>query len=166
MTTFPFSAATPLPFTFQPTLDGNLYSASVTWNIFGQRPYLNILTLGGDLVFSLPLVGSECAINLANLTWSNGLAIATLDQSQAFSQQSYPAGLALDLTIKGAAPDVYNGAVRASVITPTSFSYPLSPDPGPAASFGQVSYDVSLTAGYFDSTLVYREFEKLIEVSP
>lgn len=45
-------------FGFQPTLDGQQYTAIVTWNLFGQRWVLNIYTLQGVLVLQKPLTGS------------------------------------------------------------------------------------------------------------
>jgi hypothetical protein len=46
------------PFQFQPTLDGQVYSAVVTWNLFGRRFYLNLSSLDGTLVVCKALVGS------------------------------------------------------------------------------------------------------------
>lgn len=45
-------------FTFQPTLDGQQYSAIVTWQLFGQRWVLNLYSLQGTLVVSKPLRSS------------------------------------------------------------------------------------------------------------
>lgn len=56
--TFDFVPTTNATFTFQPTLDGQVYNVIVTWNLFGQRFYVNIYELGGALVVSLPLIGS------------------------------------------------------------------------------------------------------------
>lgn len=89
MTTItPFTPTASAPFQFQPTLDGALYTAIVTWNVFGRRYYLNLYTLQGIRVFTVPLVGSP------------------------------------------------------------------------------LDYDISLTAGYFASTLVFREPSQQFEVSP
>jgi len=40
------------PFSFQPTLDGQVYTVRVTWNVFGQRWYVNLY----DLAFDKPEV--------------------------------------------------------------------------------------------------------------
>lgn len=87
-TIYPFLPFANAIFQFQPTLDNAVYNVTVTWNLFGERYYININTLQGDLVVSLPLIGS---------------------------------------------PN---------------------------------DYDISLTAGYFISTLVYRAFNQQFEVSP
>lgn len=45
-------------FSFQPTLDGQQYTATVTWGLFGQRWILNIYTLQNALVMSKPMTPS------------------------------------------------------------------------------------------------------------
>jgi len=52
---------TPNPFSnfqFQATLDGTSYTVILTWNIYGQRYYINVYTLNNRRVFSMPLIGS------------------------------------------------------------------------------------------------------------
>lgn len=44
---------------FSPVLDGSTYSATTQWNMFGQRWFLNISTLAGELVALVPVVGSS-----------------------------------------------------------------------------------------------------------
>jgi hypothetical protein len=59
MTTFvDFVPSTTTNFQFQATLDGNIYVVFVTWNLFGQRYYLEIYDLSNNLVVSLPQIGS------------------------------------------------------------------------------------------------------------
>lgn len=58
MTTYAFSPSPTAPFQFQPTLDGATYNCVVTWNIFGNRYYVNCYNLSGTLVFCLPLISS------------------------------------------------------------------------------------------------------------
>ena len=61
MTTYAFQPSTVAQFTFNPTLDGAVYSASVTWNLFGQRWYLNINETNGPLILCRPLVASDAS---------------------------------------------------------------------------------------------------------
>jgi hypothetical protein len=58
MTTFAFTPSQTAAFTFQPVLDGSTYNVVVTWNIFGQRYYVNCYDLSGNLIFALPLISS------------------------------------------------------------------------------------------------------------
>ncbi len=88
MIVIPFLPSDSAPFQFQPQLDGQTYNVIVTWNLFGERYFINIYTLQGALVACLPLIGSP--------------------------------------------PD----------------------------------YDISLTAGYFTSTMVYRASSRQFEIVP
>ncbi len=59
MTTFVnFTPAVTAPFQFNAALDGAQYTVILTWNLFGQRYYVNLYTLSGTLVVALALVGS------------------------------------------------------------------------------------------------------------
>lgn len=58
-TNYSFTPTTTVPYSFQPTLDGIVYNASVPWNIFGQRFYLLIKDSNGNLVINIPLISSS-----------------------------------------------------------------------------------------------------------
>lgn len=59
MTTYvPFTPALNTLFSFQPTLGGSLYNLYVTWNMAGQRWYLNIADLQQNLVLAEALISS------------------------------------------------------------------------------------------------------------
>jgi hypothetical protein len=45
-------------FVFQIVLDGSQYNCTVTYNVFGQRYYVNVYTVQGALVMASPLTGS------------------------------------------------------------------------------------------------------------
>lgn len=57
-TLYQFTPTTGQNFSFLPTLDGQEYSAIVTWSLFGQRWILNIFTLQGGFVMQKPLTAS------------------------------------------------------------------------------------------------------------
>jgi len=61
----PFNPAPNANFQFQATFDGNNYDVIVNWNLFGQRFYVNIFTLAGDRVLSIPLIGSPNFYNIS-----------------------------------------------------------------------------------------------------
>jgi len=59
MTTFiPFTPSAETPFQFTATLDGTQYNVVVTWNIFGQRWYINVYDTSNNLICAPPMVGS------------------------------------------------------------------------------------------------------------
>lgn len=59
MTTyFPFQPTAAAPYEFKPTLDGVQYQCTVTWNLAGQRWYLNIFDLQGNLQLTKALISS------------------------------------------------------------------------------------------------------------
>lgn len=164
MTTFipftPSNASAP-PFSFQPVLDGTTYQGSVTWNYFGQRWYLTISDLTGNIIFTLPIVESPVAVPIETLSWDNGLVTAVLS-----IPHSEPLGALIDQTISNCVPDDYNQAdVEVQIVSPNSFTYPLTSDPGSATQLGGSSHDINIAGGYFQtSTLVFRNNQ--FEVNP
>lgn len=45
-------------FTFQPTLDGQIYNVVITWSLFGQRWLVNVYDLSANLICAMPLRSS------------------------------------------------------------------------------------------------------------
>lgn len=45
-------------FQFQPTLDGQVYTVTVPWQLFGQRYYFTLSDLQGNLIGYAPLIAS------------------------------------------------------------------------------------------------------------
>ena len=158
-TIIPFTRPMQGPFTFQPTLDGAQYTAQVTWALWGGRYYINLFDLGGTRIFSEPLVESPAGVILQSVAWANGRVIATTN-----APHKFVVGASVSLVVSGCEPDAYNGTVLALVTGETAFQYPLAADPGDATKLGTAAYNISLTAGYFDSTLVFRNGQ--FEVSP
>lgn len=161
MTNFQFQPSTQAPFQFQPSLDGDVYNAVVSWNLFGARYYLNVYALSGALVFSMALIGSPTGTAIEQMTWEAGkVTVVTADP------HGYDIGKTVDLTLSGCAPAAYNGRVEAFVTEVDQIVFSLDTDPGLATIYGTLSYDISMTAGYFASTLVFRESSSQFEVNP
>jgi hypothetical protein len=158
---YPLVPSTVTAPSFAPTFDGSQYICTVTWNLFGQRYYVNCYDGSGDRIFTVPVIPSADALALASLVWD----AASL---RVFATTKQPHGLAVgtlvQLTLAGTSPDGYNGAYACSITSPTGFFYPMSTDPGQIVTLGSVSYLISMTAGYFNSTLVFRDGQ--FEVSP
>jgi hypothetical protein len=53
------------PFQFQPTLDGSVYTAIITWNLYSQRYYLDLYNLGGTHIFTIALIGSPIGTDIS-----------------------------------------------------------------------------------------------------
>ena len=51
-------------FSFAPTLDGQQYTAVMTWGLFGQRWVFNLYTLQQVLVVTRPLTGSPLGYDI------------------------------------------------------------------------------------------------------
>ena len=60
-----FAPSPTAPFQFQATFDGNAYTVIVTWNLFGQRWYVNVYDLSQNLVVALPMIGSPPGYNIS-----------------------------------------------------------------------------------------------------
>ena len=86
MTVIPFTPNNISAFQFQPTLDGVVYTATVTWNVSGQRWYLNLYTVGGVLVFCRALIASPDGVTGINLAFGYFLASTLVfrDSMQSF----------------------------------------------------------------------------------
>ncbi|MBV8060464.1 MAG: hypothetical protein JO253_02920 [Alphaproteobacteria bacterium] len=57
-TIIPFNQSPTANFQFEATFDGKSYIVIVTWNLFGQRFYVNIYDTTGVLILSMPMIGS------------------------------------------------------------------------------------------------------------
>ena len=155
---FPSSLGAPQ---FQPTFDGSLYLCTVTWNLFGQRYFVNCFDSNNALVFTLPLVESPAAKPIAAMSWSAASLRATITT---VDPHGLKLGSVVKLTIYGSMPTGYNGSFDCRITSPNTFYYVLNIDPGQLVTLGTYSYLVSLTAGYFQSTMVYRNGQ--FEVNP
>lgn len=168
MTTYinftPVAQANAQPFTFQATLDGNIYNFSVTWSLFGQRWYINCFAQDGTWIFTLPFVGSPTATTnntINSATWLLGTATITL-----INPLPYPVGSTIQLWFSGMSPDAWNGTFQCIVTSPTTVTFQLADNPGVATALGVARQLISITGGYFNSTLVYRVDDGIIEVNP
>lgn len=65
MTTYiAFQPSLQTPFQFQATFDGAIYTVVCTWNLFGQRFYINVYDTSNNLIVCRPQVGSPATYNL------------------------------------------------------------------------------------------------------
>lgn len=157
-----FQPSSQSAFQFQATLDGLVYTIIVTWNLFGQRYYINVYDVANNLIVCKAIVGSPVGVKLQGISWETGFATGLTIEPHGFK-----VGSTINLTIDGVTPAGYNGTFECFITSPQSFTYPLADDPVDVASvLGSVSYNVDLLGGYFESTLVYRQANAQFEVSP
>jgi hypothetical protein len=164
LTTFvPFSQPAAGNFQFNATLNGAQYRCVVTWNVFGQRYYLNVYGLDGTLMVSEGMSGSPTGFQIEAITWN--AAAVTVKTSV---PHGYKIGSMISLSIDGVAPSAYNGRYEMIVTGPSMLTFPLASNPGPATVFGTLSYDVNLVGAYFapPTSLVFRQQSQQFEIGP
>lgn len=164
MTAYPFIPSVTAPFQFQPTLDGTQYVATVRWNIASQRWYLFVDQVSGANVLTLGMTGSPIGVAVSSADFDE--AALVVDLITAFPH-GYAIGATINLSVRGMAPDGWNGSFQCFITGPNGISYSLATNPGAATMLGAVTYDINLAAGYFqDSSLVWRPGAAQIEVTP
>jgi hypothetical protein len=144
-----------------PTLDGQQYNIQVIWNISAQRFYLNCQSIFGTLIFMVPLVINPDPIEIASLTYDNfnqRVVVKTV------APHNFPIGEVINASIINCVPTTYNGSGLLFVLSETEIVVPMSQDPGQATILGAVDYLISMTKGYFISTLIFRNGN--FEVNP
>lgn len=160
-TTFPFTPSTSAPVQFSPVLDGQTYSAIISWNVFAQRFYLNLYDSNGTLIVCKAVVGSPPAQTISTLSWADGIVTVTFSDPH-----GYQVGTVAYLVLSGASPSAYNGTYLCSIASPTVVTYRLATDPGQATAAGSMGANINLLQGYFTSTMVFRTENAQFEVSP
>lgn len=157
---YPFTPNQNGAFSFQPTLDGAQYLATIKWNLFGQRWYLALTDLTGALIVNIPVIESLVALPLASISWSNGIVSAVTR-----TPHGYQIGSTVVVLVQDCVPSAYNGVVNALVADNVTLQYPLTANPGTASTIGAVEWSVNIVAGYFTaSTMIFRN--RQFEVSP
>ena len=102
MTTFTnFVPNSVAPFSWKPTLDGNVYNATVTWNLFAQRWYLTIADLSNNPVLTIALTGSPIGVAIKSLTWDDLNLVVDVVTA---APHGYAVGQTVKLTLSGNAP--------------------------------------------------------------
>jgi hypothetical protein len=162
MTTyFPFTPSNRVAPQFFPTFDGQNYTIIVMWNISAQRYYLNCTDIQNNLVFMLPIIESNPALQIASMEYDDVNHWVILET---FLPHNVETADLIKINIINCIPKTYNGYVNATILDDTHIQYMISPNPGVATTMGQVDLSINIIKGYFDSTLVFRN--KMFEVNP
>lgn len=167
MTTFinfvPSQTAPAPPFSFQASLDGQVYNCFVAWLLAAQRFYLSIYDLDGTLIVNKALIGSPTGVPISSISWSQTTGLITVETT---IPHGYKVGMVIGLTLSGNAPTVLNGEFDCAITGPSTFTFAAS-NPGQTTQLGTASYDINLVSGYFTtSTMVFRQQSQQFEISP
>jgi hypothetical protein len=146
---------------FSPTFDGNIYNVTILWNISAQRYFVNCKDLSGNLIFMIPLVGNINPFQILSLSYDvqNQRVIAEVD-----TQYYLRVGRVIYASVINCVPSQYNGTGFLYILSKNQIYYPLATNPGPATVLGVIEYYISLTKGYFQSTMIFRN--GYFEVNP
>ena len=112
MTTFPFNPSPLQNVTFNPTLGNNSYVATVTWNVFGQRWYLNLFDSLGNLLIETAVVSSQDPQTIESMAWAENEVTVTTTVPHGL-----PLGSSAELYLSGNSPDAYNGLYQIIDVT-------------------------------------------------
>lgn len=149
MTIYPFAQTVGANFTFNPILNGKTYQATVTWNVFGQRWYMNINDLAGNLIIATAVVSSDDQKAIESISWAYGVVTVT-----ATLPHFMPLGTVANLNISGNTPNGYNGLFPCSITGPLTFTYLLSSYPGQQVTLGYFGGLIDLSAGLLKPSML------------
>jgi len=164
MTTYyPFIPSTNGVPQFLPTFDGQQFIVQVKWAFQGQRYFVQCNALDGTLVYNQALIESQIGFTIDSLVWDDLSATVNGETSV---NHGYKIGSTIRLKVNGAVPADYNGLYDVLITGLRTFSYPLQPATALAAAttLGMISFDINMNAGYFTSSLVFRN--QTFEVDP
>jgi hypothetical protein len=154
-TLYPFIPSnTGTPPSFQPTFDGNQYTVTVVWGLFGQRYYIKCVDMNGNTIYQQPLIESLPGVQLSTLAWNE---VTQFVYGTTANPHGYQLGATISLTVAGATPSKYNGTWLVLITGASSFSYPgaFTSDPGPTSVAGTLAYVVNMNAAWFGTVLAY-----------
>jgi hypothetical protein len=117
-----FVPSTVSPFTFQATIAGTQYTCAVLWSPYGQRYYIQVSDLSGNVLLYRPLIA--CGPQLvAAFSWANGTATAV-----AQAAHNVPIGSVVNVWISQTGLG-FDGGFQALATGPLTLTYPLASNP-------------------------------------
>jgi hypothetical protein len=125
----------------------------VTWNVASQRYFLNLYTLDGVWICTVPLVETSQGQQVLSMTYDpfQGVLIGTMA-----SPMYRPPGQIVNYTLEGFSPSSLNSPQECLTLVDQRFSFP-STDPGVITVMGHASRYHNMVEGYFQySTLIFR----------
>lgn len=159
-TTVPFTPSTTAAFTFQPIIAGVQYNAVVTWNLQGQRYYLNLYDTGGNLVLCTAVVSSGPRLGVT-LSWSDD-GVTGIATAETNAPHNVPVGQLANVHISQTGT-IFDGTWQVLATGPSTFTYALANPDENQPVIGQLSFNVNLVASLGAGWLIYRYDEQVFE---
>lgn len=125
----------------------------VTWNVASQRYFINLYTLDGVWISTVPLVETSGGQRVLSMTYdpAQGVLIGQMETPMYRSP-----GQVVNYTLEGFSPSSVNGLKQCLTLVDQRFTFP-SADPGVITVMGHASRYNNLVEGYFQySTLIFR----------
>jgi hypothetical protein len=150
---YPFDPTPATVVTFSPTFDGNIYNISVSWSVARHGYYVNCYDSNGAHIFSVPLTESLPALEIGSLVYD---ATIPVTRAKLNTPHGYRPGTMVITVIEGTTPLDYSGTYMCLCEDRSTISWWSPNYPGPPKQYGQANFMISMTAGYFNSTLIFR----------
>jgi hypothetical protein len=134
-------------------LDYQDITMMVTWNVAAQRYFINLYTLDGVWVCTVPLVETSNGQQVLAMTYDpdQGVLIGKMT-----APMRRPPGQIVDYMLENFSPVSINGPQQCLTLADQRFSF-AAPDPGVISVMGHASRYQNMVKGYFQySTLIYR----------
>ncbi len=133
-----FAPSTTSVFTFQAQLAGVQYTVSVKWNVFGQRYYVVVSDLSGNVLINRPLIACGPQFTVL-LTWADGVATAAT-----VGAHNVPVGSVANAWVSRTGSG-FDGGYQVLATTPTILIYPLASNPNTASpATGALGFNLNL----------------------
>jgi hypothetical protein len=148
---------------FTTTFDEDSYTIIVTWNVASQRYFINVYSIVGNWICTVPMIETEIGNKITDISYDkyNNVLVVTIN-----GNLWRPPGMIVKFDIENCVPDDINGSYDCLMLNSNTFTIPA-----PVATRGQVTIlgsatrFMNLVAGYFQSSsLIYRN--RMFEVRP
>lgn len=104
-------------------MNGTQYAITVLWNVYGQRYYVQVADLSGNVLLYQPLISSGPQLSSTFEWCSPGTAMITTS-----SAHNVPIGSVANVYVSHTDSD-FDGEYAALSTGPTTMSYPLQANP-------------------------------------
>lgn len=136
-----FVPSTITAFNFQPTWDNTIYNVTVTWNVFGQRYYVNVTDTSGNLILCRGMSETGPGF-VSSFTWLNGIATVTTA-----TPHNVPLGAVANIYVSGTG-DTFDGSWQALATGAYTMTYAVDEPANVLPENGTLSFPLNLIEGY------------------